>query len=490
MSKSSEVKSSEWKSKQPLMCYRNLSLQQDVSVILSQQHFQLYYGTNTHSGEMTSFSTFLKILHITSIMLIMIHLGKENSVCVACKESGGGKWGGKKYLKQVIYRGSWNNWCWAPALVPCGVVIEPSWLWHKDSQAGKKVGMQPAMIMFVGRWMFTHWPLTWSPCARSEMQAHLPVTSEEGKKWEGGGGGKKSTHWKVANYSHRNLTLAGWLQPRSRWFCTWNSARCYFWDVTWWRNPRGSDRSRTLIQNPPPPNHPHPIHSALHFIPSLPLTSATEDTQAFLTRTEDVTTTKPFEKQQECFMYENRTLKTFIGWYPINVHKCKIRSEQGRATLCERQSREILKSRDQTAWHSLLKQPWRDPFSSSQHHQLTYIPPSSQPAPPHLHSDITRLVIWQRARSESPGPAAKMTTSAAATLRALEITTELCPCHRNPPTPTPPPKTDPDYRAKRSGVSSWSYAQESPLSGRSLWTAAWDILTSVTRKKETPRRYY
>lgn len=252
MSKSSEVKSSEWKSKQPLMCYRNLSLQQDVSVILSQQHFQLYYGTNTHSGEMTSFSTFLKILHITSIMLIMIHLGKENSVCVACKESGGGKWGGKKYLKQVIYRGSWNNWCWAPALVPCGVVIEPSWLWHKDSQAGKKVGMQPAMIMFVGRWMFTHWPLTWSPCARSEMQAHLPVTSEEGKKWEGGGGGKKSTHWKVANYSHRNLTLAGWLQPRSRWFCTWNSARCYFWDVTWWRNPRGSDRSRTLIQNPPP----------------------------------------------------------------------------------------------------------------------------------------------------------------------------------------------------------------------------------------------
>lgn len=106
MSKSSEVKSSEWKSKQPLMCYRNLSLQQDVSVILSQQHFQLYYGTNTHSGEMTSFSTFLKILHITSIMLIMIHLGKENSVCVACKESGGGKWGGKKYLKQVIYRGS------------------------------------------------------------------------------------------------------------------------------------------------------------------------------------------------------------------------------------------------------------------------------------------------------------------------------------------------------------------------------------------------
>lgn len=120
--------------------------------------------------------------------------------------------------------------------------------------------------MFVGRWMFTHWPLTWSPCACSEMQAHLPVTLEEGKKWEGGGGGKKNMHWKVANYSHRNLTLADWLQPRSRRFCTWNSARCYFWDVTWWRNPRGSDRSRTLIQNPPHPPFPLP---SLHLFLSL-----------------------------------------------------------------------------------------------------------------------------------------------------------------------------------------------------------------------------
>lgn len=85
---------------------------------------------------------------------------------------------GKKYLKQVISGGSWNNWCWAQAPVPCGVVIEPRWLWHKDNQAGRKIGRQPAMIMFVGRWMFTHWPLTWSPCACSEMQAHLPVTSE------------------------------------------------------------------------------------------------------------------------------------------------------------------------------------------------------------------------------------------------------------------------------------------------------------------------
>lgn len=91
----------------------------------------------------------------------------------------------------------------------------------------------------------------------SEMQAHLPVTSEEEKN--GREEGKKNTHWKVANYSHRNLTLTGWLQPQSRRFCTWNSARCYFWDMTWWRNPRGSDRRRTLIQTPPPP---HPLPSA------------------------------------------------------------------------------------------------------------------------------------------------------------------------------------------------------------------------------------
>lgn len=92
----------------------------------------------------------------------------------------------------------------------------------------------------------------------SEMQAHLPVTLEEGKKWEGGGR-EKNMHWTVANYSHRNLTLADWLQPRSRRFCTWNCARCYFWDMTWWRNPRGSDRSRTLIQN----TAPHPPHCFL-----------------------------------------------------------------------------------------------------------------------------------------------------------------------------------------------------------------------------------
>ena len=95
MSKSSEVKSSEWKSNQLLVLQKSFPSPRCVCYSLI-QHFQLYYGKNTHSGEKTSFSTFLKILHITSIMLIMIHLGKENSVCVACKDSGGGGGGGEK----------------------------------------------------------------------------------------------------------------------------------------------------------------------------------------------------------------------------------------------------------------------------------------------------------------------------------------------------------------------------------------------------------
>lgn len=71
------------------------------------------------------------------------------------------------------------------------------------------------------------------------------------KKWEWN---EKHTHtepdWSLAKYSHRNLTLADWLRPQSRRFCTWNGARCYFWAVTCWRNPTGRDRRRTLIQAP------------------------------------------------------------------------------------------------------------------------------------------------------------------------------------------------------------------------------------------------
>lgn len=87
------------------------------------------------------------------------------------------------------------------------------------------------------------------------LQAHLPVRSEREKKWEWN---EKNTHththsepdWSLAKYSHRNLTLADWLRPQSWRFCTWNGARCYFWAVTCWRNPRGRDRRRTLIQAP------------------------------------------------------------------------------------------------------------------------------------------------------------------------------------------------------------------------------------------------
>lgn len=43
--------------------------------------------------------------------------------------------------------------------------------------------------------MFTHRPVTWRTCARSEMQAHLPVTPEEerGGRWgeENSDGGRK-----------------------------------------------------------------------------------------------------------------------------------------------------------------------------------------------------------------------------------------------------------------------------------------------------------
>lgn len=153
-----------------------------VCMLLSHRRLPALLQFNNTFGYNDFFSHLFKNTpHITPIMPIMIRAGKENGVWLAKR-----KWGEKnKHLKRVISGGSWNNWCWARALVPCGVVIEPRWLRHKDGRAGRKVGRQPAMIMFVGRWMFTHWPLTWRPCAHSEMQAHLPVTLEEGKKMGG-----------------------------------------------------------------------------------------------------------------------------------------------------------------------------------------------------------------------------------------------------------------------------------------------------------------
>ena len=60
------------------MRYSNLCLQRGVSVILSAKHTLRYDHFLCH--------LFLKILHITPIMLIMIHLGTADSVCVARKK--------------------------------------------------------------------------------------------------------------------------------------------------------------------------------------------------------------------------------------------------------------------------------------------------------------------------------------------------------------------------------------------------------------------
>lgn len=232
--------------------------------------------------------------------------------------------------------------------------------------------------MFVGRWMFTHWPLTWGPCARSEMQAHLPVTSGGGggEKWEGGGGVER-TNWKVANYSHWNLTLAGWLQPRSRRFCTWNGARCYFWDVTWWKNPRGSDRRRTLIQSAPSPPPPAPTLFPLPLcFPGFSPARVTAQTQAFVTRTGDEVTApkqwavKPCDTQQGGFCEQLSSLLSVTAAAAqltvTNVEKGQDKAE------AHWDLKAVQESRDQTAWHSFLKQPWWDAFSWNQYRQLTY----------------------------------------------------------------------------------------------------------------------
>lgn len=68
-------------------------------------------------------------------------------------------------------------------------------------------------------------------------------------------------HWKVANYSHRNLTLADWLQPRSRQFCTWNGARCYFWERDLMEEPQREWQEQNADSEPNPPHTPPPSRS-------------------------------------------------------------------------------------------------------------------------------------------------------------------------------------------------------------------------------------
>lgn len=59
------------------------------------------------------------------------------------------------------------------------------------------------------------------------VQAHLPVRSESEREKSGSGTRNTQTHthtreadWSMAKYFHRNLTLADWLRPQSRRFCT------------------------------------------------------------------------------------------------------------------------------------------------------------------------------------------------------------------------------------------------------------------------------
>lgn len=88
-----------------------------------------------------------------------------------------------------------------------------------------------------------------------------PDQREKRKKWEWNT--YTQSDWSTAKFSHRNHTLTDWLWPQSRWFCTWNCARCYFWAMTCWRNPRGRDRRRTLIQTPATHTHTHTLPECL-----------------------------------------------------------------------------------------------------------------------------------------------------------------------------------------------------------------------------------
>lgn len=113
VSKSSEVKSSEWKSKWSLMRYSNLCLHRGVSVILSYKAAGPIIVQTYIRVQWLVFSPFLKILHITPMMLIMIHLGKENSVCVTCKEKVEGKniWSKSSQEAVEIIGAGHGLWC-------------------------------------------------------------------------------------------------------------------------------------------------------------------------------------------------------------------------------------------------------------------------------------------------------------------------------------------------------------------------------------------
>lgn len=102
----SHVKSSKWKSQMAIdALQQSLPAPQCVCLL---QHCQY---KQTFSCDF--FFTFFKILHITPIMLIMIHLGKENSVWVACKEKVGEKniWSKSSWEAVEIIGAGHRLWC-------------------------------------------------------------------------------------------------------------------------------------------------------------------------------------------------------------------------------------------------------------------------------------------------------------------------------------------------------------------------------------------
>ena len=231
------------------------------------------YSANTHSGKITSF------FHLSKNTPPHCHNDPswqgELCLCGLQIERGGGGGGG------VV--GIWSKSSWEAVEITGagGSGSGAMWCCHWASlavtqrQAGRQEGREEGRRRWLCLWEGECLHTGHSRGAHVLAQKCKLICQSHRRREKNGReeeeGRKKNTHWKVANYSHRNLTLTSWLQPRSRRFCTWNGARCYFWDMTWWRNPRGSDRRRTLIQNQPhPPPTPFPLPSLhLFLLPSL-----------------------------------------------------------------------------------------------------------------------------------------------------------------------------------------------------------------------------
>lgn len=182
---------------------------------------------------------------------------------------------------------------------------------QKHREAGGKVGRQPAAAtVLAGRWVFTHRPVTWRTCALLAQKCKLICQSswKEGEGWgiRAGGGGeeeeggkqRRSMLWKVAKYSHRNLTLTCWLQPRSRRFLHLKRRPVLFLGRDLMEEPQrewqeeNADSESTLPTTTTAPILPHPVASALpHFDKST--------AHAFLAWTGNVAAIKPRRIRQQ-----------------------------------------------------------------------------------------------------------------------------------------------------------------------------------------------